>query len=603
MSAALASAGQAVNGSASTYIRRLVGSGLSCCGIDMGLPAGSDLEILDTGPLPWRRLMAFTKYRADSGAFSWMNTHSLLWVISHCVVVLCTAALLASAAYLATVLVPLLAAVLLSFALLPVVHLLERRPPVLCGRARCQQRCTPRPAGQQLPGCAAKCRGGATSCCEGIRLLRLPRVANVALTLGLVVLAARATISGVYAEVSLFVQEDKQRIDASFTALLHDTILSLLDPARSDQAAQQDSSSWLVCELPDGERVEHWTPEPHTHGNEGCLAHRVGGDCACAGTLFRVDGITGAEVPLDTYGHETGTSAVGLSEFILVRARHCIWPEFSEQTIVGALEASTSGGVVDQGRAGAAEASLSDWWAGQAFAVLENTLGILILVALCLWIDLPAATQAASVHTAVKPQADLRQRMSLGLAASAIHAYARVRLVGAAWLGGSSWLILQLFGAVHSQAGSEEDGIGAQRQGSVALPLSLTVLNMVLHFMHPALGMVWWLMLGVAPLVGFDPDIPNGSAVLLLLLLGIPHAVSYTVFEPWLWRRLCSKQVADEVGVVPRPVASIVFIVLLGRGLSSALALWLAVPVLLLVKLTLRHTKHPIADYIVAEWL
>eukprot|EP01043_Picozoa_sp_COSAG02_P104309 COSAG02_NODE_40301_length_407_cov_0.675325_1_plen_49_part_10 len=39
VSAALASAGQAVNGSASTYIRRLVGSGLSCCGIDMGLPA------------------------------------------------------------------------------------------------------------------------------------------------------------------------------------------------------------------------------------------------------------------------------------------------------------------------------------------------------------------------------------------------------------------------------------------------------------------------------------------------------------------------------------------------------------------------------------
>eukprot|EP01043_Picozoa_sp_COSAG02_P011113 COSAG02_NODE_404_length_23022_cov_305.366008_12_plen_566_part_00 len=565
----------------------------------MGLPAGSNLEILDTGPLAWRRLMAFTKYRADSGAFSWMSTHSLLWMISHCVVVLCTAAILASAAYLATVLVPLLAAVLLSFVLLPVVHLLERRPPVLCGRARCQQRCTPRPAGQRLPGCAAQCRGGATSFFEGIRLLRLPRVANVALTLGLVVLAARSTISGVYAEISVFVQDDKQRIDEGFTALLQDTVLKLLDPARSDQAAQLDSNSWLVCQLPDGERVERWTPEPHTRGNEGCLAHRVGGECACAGNLFRYNADTSVEVPLDAYGHDMATSVVGLAEFMLVRAVHCIWPDSAQQSTSEASDPWTVGGAINRGQARTAEASLADWWAGQAVAVVENTLGILVLVALCLWIDLPAATQAASVHTAAKAQTGLWQRMSLGLAARAVHAYAIIRLIGAAWLGGSSWLILQLFGAVYSK----EAVVGAQGQSSVALPLTLTVLTMVLHFIHPALGMVWWLTLGVAPLVGFDPNISNGSAVVLLVLLGIPHVVSYTLLEPWLWRRLCSKQVADAVGGMPRPVASIVFIVLMGRGLVSALALWLAVPVLLLVKLTLSHTKHPTAEYIAAEWL
>lgn len=552
----------------------------------MALPAGSALEILDTGPLAWRRLMTFTKYRAESGAFSWMSTHSLLWMISHCVVFLCAAALLASAAYLSTVLVPLLAAVLLSFALLPVVHLLERRPPVLCGRVRCQQRCTPRPVGQQLPGCAAKCKGGATSCFEGIRLLRLPRVANVVLTLGLVLSAARATISGVYAEILQFVQEDKQRIDESFTALLQDTVLSLLDPAR--MAAPQDSSSWLACVLPDGARVEPWTPEPDTRGNEGCLSHRIGGTCACAGTLFRVDAKTGAEVRLDTYGYETAPYAVGLSEFMLVRARHCIWPESTEQAILGASVASTGG----------TAASLSDWWAGQAFAVLENTLGILILVAVCLWIDLPAATQAAA-----KPQAAARQRMSLRLVASVIQEYTRIRLVGAVWLGGSCWLILQLFGTVQGQPGSEEGGVGGQGEAPVALPLTLTVLNVALHFMHPALGMVWWLMLAVAPLVGIDSEIPASSAVVLLVLLGIPHAVAITVFEPWLWKRVCSRQVAEAVGGVPRPVAAIVFIILLGRGLSSALALWLAVPVLLLFKLTLRHTDHPIANFVATEWL
>ena len=222
-------------------------------------------------------------------------------------------------------------------------------------------------------GVPPSAKGGATSCFEGIRLLRLPRVANVVLTLGLVLSAARATISGVYAEILQFVQEDKQRIDESFTALLQDTVLSLLDPARI--AAPQDSSSWLACVLPDGARVEPWTPEPDTRGNEGCLSHRIGGTCACAGTLFRVDAKTGAEVRLDTYGYETAPYAVGLSEFMLVRARHCIWPESTEQAILGASVASTGG----------TAASLSDWWAGQAFAVLENTLGILILVAV--WRD------------------------------------------------------------------------------------------------------------------------------------------------------------------------------------------------------------------------
>ena len=551
----------------------------------MALPAGSALEILDTGPLAWRRLMTFTKYRAESGAFNWISTHSLLWIISHCVVVLCAAALLASAAYLSTVLVPLLAAILLSFALLPVVHLLERRPPVLCGRVRCQQHCTPRPVGHQLHGCAAKCTGGATSCFEGIRLLRLPRVANVILTLGLVLSAARAMISAVYAEILQFVQEDKQRIDESFAAVLQDTVLDLLDPARI--AAPQDSNFWLACVLPDGARVEPWTPEPDTRGNEGCLSYRVGRDCACAGTLFRVDGKTGAEVRLDNFGYKTTPYAVGLSEFMLVRAKHCIWPESTEQAMLGTPVVST----------GETASSLSDWWAGQAFAVLENTLGIVILVAVCLWIDLPAATQATA-----KPEATARQRMSLRLAASVIQEYARIRLVGGVWLGGSCWLILQLFGTVHGQPGSEEGGVGGQREASVALPLTLTVLNVALHFMHPTLGMVWWLTLAVAPLVVIDSEIPTGSAIVLLLLLGIPHVVA-VAFEPWMWRSVCSRQVVEAVGGVPRPVAAIVFIILLGRGLSSALALWLAGPVLLLFKLTLRHTDHPIADFVATEWL
>jgi len=61
--------------------------------------------------------------------------------------------------------------------------------------------------------------------------------------------------------------------------------------------------------------------------------------------------------------------------------------------------------------------------------------------------------------------------------------------------------------------------------------------------------------------------------------------------------------VLDEPVSAPRPIAAVVAIVLLGRGLSSTLALWLAVPLLLVCKLTLKRIDHPLASFLVAEWL
>ena len=575
------------------------------------LPPGGALEILDTGPLAWRRLMAFSKHRAETGALGWMDTHALLWTISHCVVVLCAAALIASAAYLSAVLVPLLAAVLLSFALLPAVHLLERRPPVFRGRARCQRHCTPRPRGQRLPGCGA----AGSACTESARLLQLPHVANVAIALGLVLAAGRATVSGVWSEVALFVKDDKARIDDSFTAALQGGLLALLDPARNAEAEKllAAPTSWrLACVLPDGQRVEPWTPDAHTAGNEGCLVHRTGVPCACAGTLFRVEA-DGTEVRLETYGYLNPSSppAVGLSEFILARARQCIWTASVEQVALGGEGDGASAAAVGDGQG---EQSLSEWWGGQAPAVLESAAGVLVLVSLLLWIDIPATLasqqqppQAAATRTS-SADSDLsdgsggggaqgahvhgqgRRQLSLSVAAGVIQTYGIIRLAGAAWLGASTWLILQLCAAA----------LGA---AALVLPLSLTVLNMALHFMHPTLGTVWWLTLAVTPLIVFDPAISHGSGIVVLVLLTLPHAVSHTLLVPWLWRSEMCRQAAEAVGGSPRPVASIVFIVLLGRGLSSALALWLAVPLLLLCKLTLCHIEHPVATFLATQWL
>ena len=535
---------------------------------DAGAQRPDIIELLDVGPLSWRRFMAYTKHRTEAQRTSahggtwprWAATHSLLWAVSHCVVALAFTSVVASAAYLSAVLVPLLAAALLSFALLPLVRLLER-------------------------------------------YLRLPHALSVPLTLSAVLATGRAVVSGVWQEVAVFVEVDKPRLDAGFTDALQGSMLRLLDPAadaaHAAHAAAAAAASRLACILPGGERIFPWSSQPGGPGNEGCLAP----ECACAGALYRVSLDGSGDVLVDTYGYDDH-AAVGLAEFLLIRARTSIWgPAQEEQAAAGGI----MGGAV-------AVQSLSHWWGEEAPGLLESVGGVIFLASLFLWIDLsavvlgaqPRRTAAgASAAMSADGQQGQEHEGALEEAAGVIQTYVGVRLGGAVWLGLSTWLIFTICAA------SGGGGL------VVVLPFTLTVLNMVFHFI-PVLGGMWWITLAVGPLIGFDSAIGYGEGIALMMLLMVPHVVNHVLWATILWRQ-CSRRrdassatAAGAAGAAAedmhahapsRPIAAVVAIVLLGRGLSSALALWLAVPLLMLCKLKLKRIDHPLASFLVAEWL
>jgi hypothetical protein len=176
-----------------------------------GFPCGGPMSAgLDSGPLSWRRLMTWVKYNAESvdHSLSWGGTYGVFWTLSICGIaasVMCTGA---SLVYVSYALVPCASAFMLALVLAPTVDKLGRRPPRLCGRVVCLDRCS-RQRGDR--------RG---QCIEDARLFLLPRAVNVVVVLVVVAALVNAIRQLVWDEVKLFVENDQARLDSGFAAAL-----------------------------------------------------------------------------------------------------------------------------------------------------------------------------------------------------------------------------------------------------------------------------------------------------------------------------------------------------------------------------------------------